>query len=120
MRICQFVSIAILAGISLATAAHATAVSGTIATTTWTKAGSPYVVTGTTAVPANETLTIEAGVDVLFDTGVGLLVSGALHVHGAVDDSVRFVPSDSGGWGGIRIENADSSSLSWCRISGVR
>jgi hypothetical protein len=42
-------------------------VSGTIATQTWYKGSGPYRVTGTITVPAGNTLTIEPGVDVLFD-----------------------------------------------------
>ncbi len=118
MRICQIIYTATLAAIALAPASHAMGVSGTITTTTWTKANSPYVVTDTITVPAGNTLTIEAGVDVRFYAQTELVVHGALHATGAPADTVRFIGLYNG-WSGIRIENADSCSFTWCEITGV-
>ena len=56
-------------------ASHAqTPVSGDITTTTWLNSGSPYRVTGTVTIPPGNTLTIEPGVDVLFDADVQFIV----------------------------------------------
>ena len=59
------------------TRAGATDVSGHIDTdTTWTVAGSPYIVTGNVFVygtPTNVTLTVQAGVEVRFNSATWLL-----------------------------------------------
>ncbi len=39
----------------------------TLTTGTWTKANSPYRITGVALLPPGETLTIEPGVDVIFE-----------------------------------------------------
>ena len=47
----------------------ATNISGPISTSTWTVAGSPYVITATGAsVPSGQVLTLDPGVTVKFDT----------------------------------------------------
>ena len=94
-----------------------TNVSGEITTTTWTAANAPYHVTDTVNVPASNTLTIEPGVDVLFDADVPFIVEGALHAVGTEADSIRFIAGDSTEWGGIRISGGDSSTIFYARIS---
>jgi hypothetical protein len=96
--------------------ATATDVSGDITTTTWAKANSPYRVTDSISVPTGNTLTIEPGVDVLFDKDVPFVVEGAIHVAGTEIDSVRFVKGIAE-WGGIRISGGDSSSFTYTRLS---
>ena len=93
-------------------------ISGDITTTTWVAANSPYRVTGQCTVLDGETLTIEAGVEVLFDTDVQFLVQGAIDAQGTEADSVWFIPGDSDEWGGIRLSGGDASSFSYTRISG--
>ncbi|HOS65526.1 MAG TPA: FlgD immunoglobulin-like domain containing protein [Candidatus Latescibacteria bacterium] len=94
-----------------------TFVAGTIATQTWYKANSPYRVTGTIAVPAGNTLTIQPGVDVLFDADVQFIVQGSLHAVGTLQDSIRFVKGTADYWRGIRVSGGDSSTMAFCRIS---
>ncbi len=94
-----------------------TTVGGTIATTTWAAANSPYRVTGAITVPAGDTLTIEAGVDVLFDADVKLVVDGALHAGGTEADSVRFIKGTAAEWGGVRVIEGGASDLTYTRIS---
>jgi len=93
-------------------------VSGTINTTTWTKANSPYRITGTITVPNGNTLTIEPGVDVLFDADVQFIVQGSLHAVGTETDSIRFLKGLAANWRGIRISGGDSSTIAYARISG--
>ncbi len=111
----QFVSLLLL----LAAAAYAdTNVQGTISSTTWTIANSPYRVKGALVVPAGETLTIEAGVDVLFDANVPFVVRGSIRAAGTEADRIRFIRGDAGQWGGIRLLGGDSSAFAYTRFSG--
>jgi WD40 repeat protein len=91
--------------------------SGTISTTTWTKTNSPYRVTGAVTVPAGNTLTIEPGVDVLFDANVQFLVQGNIKAIGTVIDSIRFAKGTATEWRGVRITGADSSTIAYARFS---
>ncbi len=102
-----------------ASAAHATDVSGTITTTTWTAESSPYHVTDTVRVAAGDTLTIEPGVDVLFDADVPFIVEGALFALGTQGDSIRFLASaenDSARWAGLHFVHGDSSAISYASV----
>ncbi len=114
---------ALLSAVALAAAlanpAPAVDVSGDVTTTTWIAANSPYRVTDTVRVTFGDTLTIEPGVDVLFDADVPFIVEGALHARGTASDSVRFLPGAVDGWTGIRVYGPDSSSFRYMRSSGV-
>ncbi|HYN89375.1 MAG TPA: hypothetical protein VER55_12640, partial [Ardenticatenaceae bacterium] len=69
-----------------------TAVSGTItADTTWSPAGSPYKITGGSLTVADGvTLTIEPGVEVLFEQHRNLFVAGALSAIGTATNPITF------------------------------
>jgi hypothetical protein len=98
-----------------------TTVSGTIHTQTFTTANSPYIVTESLLVPPGETLTIEAGVDVLFEVGQRLTIQGAIHANGVEGDSVRFIGNQGNfGWNGIVIERADACTFRYARITGAQ
>ena len=86
--------------------------------THWTKAGSPYHVKGTVTIPAYNTLSIEPGVDVLFDADVQFVVQGSLYARGTKADSIRFLKGTAGSWRGIRISGGWTSTLEYVRISG--
>ena len=92
-------------------------ISGTIPMSVFTEANSPYHVMGQCTVSTGNTLTIEAGVDVVFDTYARFVVQGAIHAHGTATDSIRFVKGTSDTWGGIKICGGDSSSFTYTRIS---
>ena len=81
--------------------------------TTWFKANSPYHVTGNIKLYQAE-LTIEAGVHVIFDAGVGLTLGqdyngfggpfwGSIKANGTDTDPIYFEQADKSGanWGGI-------------------
>ncbi len=105
--------------VCLPTAARpSTTVTGLTPTATWTLAGSPYRVTGTVTVPAGDTLTIEPGVDVLFDTDVPFVIHGRLAAIGTQSDSIRFEAGTAPEWGGLRISGGDTSRIRFARISG--
>ncbi|MCB9365555.1 MAG: T9SS type A sorting domain-containing protein [Calditrichaeota bacterium] len=74
--------------------------------THWTVAMSPIYVTDKIVVGAGEFLTIDAGVEVLFDEGTCIRVDsgGVLTVNGSSNDSVQMHSMDVGeAWAGITI-----------------
>ena len=107
-----------------------TLLSGEINThSTWTKASSPYLITGDVTVPENVSLTIQPGVQVrivpLSDDQNGgndpnrseLIIKGSLIATGLPSDSIRFLSNSEnpavGDWYGIRIQG----SSSFCKLS---
>jgi hypothetical protein len=88
-------------------------------TQAWTKSLSPYHVTGTITVPAGNTLTIEAGVDVLFNADAQLVVQGSFRALGTSADSIRLTRGTASNWRGIRISGGDTSIIAYTRISGA-
>jgi RHS repeat-associated protein len=98
--------------------------------TTWTKANSPYVVSGVLQVTDLVTLTIEPGVDILFQQGAGLSVFGTLIATGTANGPIRFLPEQNGargywtilsigGGGGVgNLNDSDNSRLSYVTIDG--
>jgi predicted outer membrane repeat protein len=105
---------------SIATAE--TIVSDTVNTTTWTAEGSPYRVTDRVTVPEGNTLSIEPGVDVLVSDSTLFVVTGALKAVGTQSDSIRFLSvsdTDTTGWFGIQMHDADPCTLRFVRVSGI-
>lgn len=69
-----------------------------------TKSKSPYIVTATINVPKSATLTIEPGVQILFNDGCHFEVYGVLQAKGTTTDPITFTASDTTlGWEGVRI-----------------
>jgi len=106
-----------------------TAVSGTIATnTTWSLAGSPYVLTGDVSVGGTSApvLTIDAGVVVKGNSHAQLLVNvsaaGAIQANGTSASPILFTSNGTataGYWYGLRLGNtagAPASSLSYTNV----
>lgn len=86
----------------------ATSVGGIIAQdTTWTKDGSPYIVTGNILVFNGVTLAIEPGVQVRLDGSYGIYVEGKLQAIGTEAENIVFTSNKStpaaGDWGAIRF-----------------
>ena len=91
-----------------------TNVSGVIsANTSWTKAGSPYVVTGNILVNSGVLLTINPGVEIRFDAGKYLKIEGEISAVGLADDSILFTSNSSnktkGSWDKIWLKGTASS-----------
>ena len=90
---------------------------------TWNLAGSPYHITGDTTIPVDQSLTIEAGVTVIFDANYDFDIRGQLLVNGLSGNEVIFEAAlPATGWGGLyfieTITNAQPASvLNYCDIS---
>ncbi len=82
---------------------------GIFSNTNWTVSGNPYIVTGNVIVMTGVTLTIQPGVTVFFDNGMGLEVRGDLIANGTSTDSILFIPSSTnptpGIWEGLDFWN---------------
>ncbi len=101
-----------------APAATGTSVAGGDVSGTWDVAGSPYLINGNITVPAGATLTIDAGVQVLFQSWYMLTVNGTLLANGTESAPILFGGGHpTAGWLGIRFINApDGSSLVYATI----
>ena len=96
---------------------------------TWTLAGSPYNVNGHITVAQGFTLTIDPGVNVVFQGHYKFNVQGTLLATGTVADTIVFTAANTGtGWWGIRFDNTPSSqdssffkycSLQWSNANGT-
>ena len=95
-----------------------TQVSGGIFTpTTWTLAESPYIVTGNVVVFPDNSLTIEPGVEVRFQSGTELeLRSGSLFANGTAQDPITLTldsdtPNNDPKWLGIVNTSPQTDSI---------
>lgn len=111
---------AILLLYGLAICAQTVVPGGTISGT-WTKAGSPYLIQDDVWIPSSSQLTIEPGVDVIFDDCFYFDVYGTLTAIGLENDSIRFTVADTTGyfsnshlgWYGIFFEESYSNNLEY-------
>ncbi len=96
--------------LAFAASANATDVSGTISeNTTWTLANSPYVVTGTVTVANGAILTIEPGVQVKFNSYIGLYVEGGVRADGTSGSEIIFTSIKDDNYGGDTNNDGSSS-----------
>lgn len=93
--------------------AQADEVGGIIDTdTTWTLAGSPYIITDTVIIQPNVTLTVEAGVEVQTQPNRGITVNGLLLAVGTAVAPITFTSSANnapGQWQGIVVNGGEVS-----------
>ncbi len=94
-----------------------TQVSGDVSGT-WTLAGSPYNVTADISVAANQSLTIQPGVHVIFQGHYkfNVLSNATLIAEGTEQDSIHFIAATPAtGWWGVRFTSSNPySRLSYC------
>jgi predicted outer membrane repeat protein len=116
--------------LSLFTSAQTTIPSGDVSGI-WTKAGSPYNVTGDIRVSDNTSLIIQPGVHVIFHGHYSLTVDGTIRAAGLPGDEILFTVSDptgfnnyflpDGSWAGIDFLNNginnDTSVFIHCQFS---
>jgi len=91
-----------------------TIISGGPVSGTWTKAESPYTVTGDISIAKRSTLTIEPGVVVKFAGHFGLTVGhrATLRATGTETEHIVFTPIDTDeGWFGIRFVNSETGDI---------
>ncbi len=85
-----------------------------------TAQNSPYVVTADLKIAAGDTLTIEPGVILKFNTSTGFIISGNLQAMGAETDSVYFISNHPGAtpgdWTGIYFSPGAEGNLEYCVI----
>jgi parallel beta-helix repeat protein len=105
-----------------------------MASTTWTKANSPYVISSDILVAKGAILTIEPGVEVQFASTTGgkvtaattdntdLIIQGGIRAIGDAANPIVFGPAVAGSlWGSIFFYNSDpaaNSTLQNCMIKG--
>ena len=88
-----------------------TAIPGGDVSGTWTMDGSPYLIGGDITVPADQTLIIEPGVEVIFESWYKLTVNGTLLAEGTAGSPILFTGTHpTAGWLGIRLVNASNAS----------
>jgi hypothetical protein len=96
-----------------------TVVSGSVSGT-WTKAKSPYTVTGDISIARSKSLTIEPGVTVRFAGPFSFTVGyrATLKAAGTETDPILFTPTDTAdGWRGIRFINTGADDvLRYCTV----
>ena len=88
---------------------------------TWTKAKSPYYVTGNLLVDENTTLIIEPGVNVQFSGEYSIFVEGKLIVNGTESENAFFygVGSGENSWTGIKGVMNNGSTIKHASIAGT-
>jgi len=90
----------------------------------WDLAGSPYYIDGEIFLQPEEELTIEAGVDVIFNDLYKFTIFGQLTAAGTLEDPINFQPLDPNtGWHGLRfidgnLSELPANTLSFCSFVG--
>jgi len=79
----------------------------------WTPVNNPYEVIGAITVPANDSLIIQAGVEIHIMGSYQITVQGILNAYGTEADSIRILNMQANPtalWPGLRFENLQHTS----------
>ncbi|HJS29615.1 MAG TPA: right-handed parallel beta-helix repeat-containing protein [Anaerolineales bacterium] len=100
--------------LNVSAAPPATEVGGGInVDTTWTVAGSPYIVIANILVSPSATLTIQPGVEVRFNPDARLRIEGTLFAQGTPANPIRFTANNPSGtlgrWAGIFFKDSGTA-----------
>ena len=123
----------LLVALCFATAAHgATSITTPMVSGHWTIAGSPYNIYNNVTVDFGQTLTIDPGVEVVFQGYYSIFVQGAFHACGTGTSPIFFHAQDTmglsnssttnGGWAGLNLSyySSDSCTLQYCNIANLK
>ncbi len=111
----RFLLVNAIIGISLIAYCQ-TPVYGPSASGRWTIDGSPYQIMDNITVPADSTLTIYAGVEIIFHGHYGISISGCIEALGSESDSIIFTALDTlTGWNGMLFNiGTNVSKFDYC------
>jgi hypothetical protein len=88
---------------------------------TWDLSGSPYIVVSDVTVPVSIRLTINAGVEILFQEDNSLIIYGIIEASGTAQNMIVFDSfNESEKWNGIQIIDTSSSLFEYCTISNSK
>ena len=95
---------------------------GTIGTnTTWTLAGSPYIVQGSLYLPSGKTLTVEPGVVVRFAQNTEFVIDGTLQAEGTTQQPIVFSANAAtpqpGHWYGLTLRSGATGRFGHCEVA---
>jgi hypothetical protein len=95
---------------------------GIFSNTTWTTAGSPYIIIDTTVVFPGVTLTIQPGVIVKFNNSMRLEIRQATIIaNGTSANPILFTSNDpspaAGSWANIYLNKINASQFDHCKFS---
>jgi hypothetical protein len=93
--------------------------------TTWTKAGSPYIITGEVIFDTNTILTVQPGTVIRFDSTYSIRIDGKLKMQGTATDTIIITSNKTSpqvnDYTGINFYynyyRTDSSYIDYCRFS---
>ena len=85
------------------------------ANTTWTAAGSPWIVEGLVTINATRTLTIQAGATVQFQTDARIVVNGTLSGPSTGSTFTSFSAAPDNWY--IQVNNGGAANLTACTLS---
>ena len=98
---------------------HATNVSGSVSGT-WSASNSPYYVTGNVIVSSGASLTIDPGVEIIFNGDYFMEVDGTLTCNGTSDNIIQFRGADNTKQGSIILNNTETApSFSHCKFKNL-